>query len=265
MRGWLCRKRYIKIKNTVCGLQRYSRAFIARQRYKIMLDNYKATQIQRFCRGYLARMAYKKKLRDIIKCQALIRSFLARRLYKRMKAEARTISHIQKMYKGLENKIISLQQRIDELTKENNLLKTKNLEISDLRYVFSCYLMVFCSIFLFFFIKTFEFYKICFSFIFEKFFSNRQKLELKKNLENELKLLRIELNDKDQLLKKITKQLEVERDEKMVLLDEKIREETLWNEQKKQWRLENEELKRQVDEMIDMTKKEQSRKIFLYH
>lgn len=177
-------------------------------------------QIQRFCRGYLARLAYKSKLRQIIVCQSAVRRFLAKRLYKKMKAEARTISHMQKMYKGLENKIISMQQRIDELNKENVQLKTKNNEIPELK----------------------------------------SKLEIMKNMENELKAIRIESGKKDEIIVSIRKELENEQDEKMNILEDKAVAEQEWNSQKQTWRVENEELKKQVHEMIEMAKKEENGK-----
>jgi myosin V len=91
------------------------------------------TQVQRLCRGYLARQRFKEKQKKIILAQSMVRSFLARRLYKKLRAEARTISHIQKMYKGLENKIIELQQKIDHLNRENGSLKIQTAEVVDLK------------------------------------------------------------------------------------------------------------------------------------
>lgn len=142
-----------------------------------------------------------------------------------MKAEARTISHMQKMYKGLENKIFSMQQRIDELNKENVKLKTKNNEIPEL--------------------KT--------------------KLEVMRNMENELKVMRTESVKKDDLIVSIRQQLENERDEKMCILEEKAVAEQEWNQQKQTWVVENVELKKQVHEMIEMAKKEEHGKIYQLH
>lgn len=86
----------------------------------------------------------------------------------------------------------------------------------------------------------------------------RAKLDAKKNIENELKSLKSVLVEKDASLMSVTKQLELERDEKMMLLEEKDREEQEWNTQRQTWRVENEELKRQFDEMIELAKKEES-------
>lgn len=133
LRGWICRHRYIRLKKSIQAIQRYGRGYMARNRFKIAMENYKATEIQRFCRGYLARKAYQRKLRNIIIVQSCVRKFLARRLFKKMKAEARTISHLEKRYKGLENKIIELQQKYDSINKENSGLKVQVAEIPELK------------------------------------------------------------------------------------------------------------------------------------
>lgn len=84
-------------------------------------------------RGWLARREYKRMRRRIVVCQAAVRRFLARRRYKKMKIEARSIEHVKKLNKGLENKIISLQQRIDELTKVNGELRNYQNEANELK------------------------------------------------------------------------------------------------------------------------------------
>lgn len=73
--------------------------------------------------------------RQIVICQAAIRRFLARRKYKKLRIEARSIEHVKKLNKGLENKIISLQQRMDELSKTNNELRNYQNEANELKYV----------------------------------------------------------------------------------------------------------------------------------
>lgn len=74
-----------------------------------------------------------KRRRQIIICQAAVRRFLARRQYKRLRIEARSIEHVKKLNKGLENKIISLQQKIDEVNKANNELKGYQNEVNELK------------------------------------------------------------------------------------------------------------------------------------
>uniref|UniRef100_A0A1B0DFZ0 Dilute domain-containing protein n=1 Tax=Phlebotomus papatasi TaxID=29031 RepID=A0A1B0DFZ0_PHLPP len=218
VRGWICRRKYLRLRRVALGLQTYGRGMFARERYRIKLDNFKATEIQRFCRGYLARRRFALKRQRIVLCQAAIRAFLARKLYKRMKAEARTVAHIQMRYKGLENKIISMQQRMDEINKENLALKAKVSEIPELK----------------------------------------QKVEVAKAMENEVKALRAALAERDGALEMMKKELDRERDEKMAIVEEKATDEAKWNEQRASWRRENEELKMQVEEMVEMAKKEDS-------
>ncbi|XP_035794432.1 unconventional myosin-Va-like isoform X1 [Anopheles albimanus] len=209
VRGWLQRKKYVAIRTAVLGIQTRARGYMARRKFREVLDNYKATQIQRFCRGYLARRRYRERLSHIIKCQAAIRRFLARRAFKRLKAEARTVAHIQKMYKGLENKIIELQQRYDTVSKENVALKKQTAEVGELR----------------------------------------QKLEAMKRLESEIKHLQLQLSQKDERLILTIRQLEGERDEKMQLLEERQREEETRLREREQLEQELAKVRREVTEI----------------
>ncbi|XP_035906394.1 unconventional myosin-Va isoform X4 [Anopheles stephensi] len=218
-RGWLQRKKYVAIRKAVLGLQTRARGFMARRKFHAVLDNYKATQIQRFCRGYLARRRYRARLANIIKCQAAVRRFLARRAFKKLKAEARTVAHIQKMYKGLENKIIELQQRYDALAKENAALKKQNVEVVEMR----------------------------------------QKLEGMKRLESELKLLQLQLIQKDEKLMLSIRQLEGERDEKMQLLEERQREGEDHQREREALEQELAKVRREVTEISAVTQIERAR------
>lgn len=60
-------------------------------------------------------MACKQKLRNIVTVQCCVRKYLARKVFKRLKAEARSVEHVKSLNKGLEKKIIELQQKIQEL------------------------------------------------------------------------------------------------------------------------------------------------------
>ena len=75
----------------------------------------KATFIQAHVRGWLARRRYKKIMRGIILLQAHYRRRKARKSYKIMKIESKSAEHQRQLNKGLENKIISLQQTIEKL------------------------------------------------------------------------------------------------------------------------------------------------------
>lgn len=88
---------------------------MARTRFRIMKDNAAAIVIQRFARGCLVRMACKKRLRNIIIVQSCVRKRQAKKIFRRLKAEARSVEHVKSLNKGLEMKIITLQQKIDEM------------------------------------------------------------------------------------------------------------------------------------------------------
>lgn len=130
---------------------------------------------------------------------------------------------MQKMYKGLENKIISLQQRIDELNKDNTKLKQRTVEIPELK----------------------------------------AKIEAHRAVDAELKTHRIQLLEKDALLQQMALQLEQERDEKMALMVDRERDLELWEHSKQTWRIENDNLKEQVQEMIEKASNQANGKLFL--
>ncbi|CAH1990989.1 unnamed protein product [Acanthoscelides obtectus] len=133
VRGFLQRKKFHSIHRCIVGIQKYARGYLARIRFLRIKYNAKAIVIQRYIRGYLARERYKAKLRKIIICQAAVRRYLARKQYKRLRVEARSIEHVKKLNKGLENKIISLQQKLDEMNKVNVELKNYQNEVLELK------------------------------------------------------------------------------------------------------------------------------------
>ncbi|XP_076377233.1 dilute class unconventional myosin isoform X3 [Megalopta genalis] len=181
VKGWLKRQRYLKIKRTIIGIQKYGRGKMARERYKKMKDNAAAITIQRFSRGYLVRMACKKKLEDIVIVQACIRRHLAKKVFRRLKAEARSVEHVKSLNKGLEKKIMTLQQKITELSKENQSLKNVQNEMTELKH----------------------------------------KLEVLKAVDAENKKLNIILLEKEKELEKMQGTIKAERDEKMDILQDK--------------------------------------------
>uniref|UniRef100_A0A1B0A9C2 Myosin motor domain-containing protein n=1 Tax=Glossina pallidipes TaxID=7398 RepID=A0A1B0A9C2_GLOPL len=97
------------------GIQQYARGMLARKHFQEAMEHHKATQIQKYIQRYIASREYHARMHNIVVCQAAVTRFLARRQFKGFKATAKTICHTKKMYKGLENKIITMQQRIDEL------------------------------------------------------------------------------------------------------------------------------------------------------
>lgn len=73
-----------------------------------------AVIIQKRIRGWLARCWYKRCLESIVYLQCCIRRMRARRELKKLKIEARSVEHFKKLNKGMENKIMQLQRKVDE-------------------------------------------------------------------------------------------------------------------------------------------------------
>lgn len=71
--------------------------------------------IQSIVRMWLCYRRYQNTLAKIIKVQCCVRRWFARRRLKALKKEARSVAHVTKLNKGLENKIFMMQQKITEL------------------------------------------------------------------------------------------------------------------------------------------------------
>lgn len=121
---------------------------------------------------------------------------------------------MQKMYKGLENKIISLQQKIDEFAKDNQQLRRQNAEIPNLQKKLDASKH---------FVEDF----------------NKQSLIIKK-LEEDIQLTR--------------KQLDNERDEKLAILDEKTKDESELKQKLDELTAEKEELSIEIDTLKENAK-----------
>ncbi|XP_015117922.1 unconventional myosin-Va isoform X2 [Diachasma alloeum] len=181
IRGWLARSRYQRLKRTIIKLQTYARGLLARRKYQGMKDNAAALLIQRLVRGYLVRRACRKKIKDIIVVQCCVRKYLARKIFRRLKAEAKSVEHVKSLNKGLENKIISLQHKIQAINEESKGLRVFQAEAIELK----------------------------------------SKLEGMKAVEAENKRLISLLTEKEKELERMEGDMKRERDEKMDLLMER--------------------------------------------
>ncbi|XP_077476300.1 unconventional myosin-Va isoform X5 [Stigmatopora argus] len=121
----VARKCYRQKQKAALAIQTILRAYMARQMYKALLRQHMAVIIQKRARGWLARCWYKRCLSSIVYLQCCFRRMRARRQLKKLKIEARSVEHFKKLNKGMENKIMQLQRRIDEQTKENKSVNEK--------------------------------------------------------------------------------------------------------------------------------------------
>jgi myosin-5 len=114
-RTFVARRTYLNVRVSIVKLQARCRGYLARKNRELVVLNQKATLIQAHVRGFLARRRYDKVIRGITLCQAHFRRRKARKIFKDMKIEARSVEHQKQLNKGLENKIISLQQQIEKI------------------------------------------------------------------------------------------------------------------------------------------------------
>ncbi|CAB3241956.1 unnamed protein product [Arctia plantaginis] len=181
VRGWLCRVKYQRLRRLAIGLQAHARGFMARRLYKDKRKVKAVITVQRYARGYLARQRVKKMRRQIIIGQSVIRRFLARRQYKRLRIEARSLDHVKTLNRGLENKIISLQQKLGDAMEKAKGIEPLLIQIADLK----------------------------------------AKLEVLKLVEMEVKVLRADKTDKDNIIASLQEDLANEKDSNKRLYDEK--------------------------------------------
>lgn len=193
VRGWLKRVQYQRLRRLTIGLQARARGLLARQRYQQMRYNHAALIIQTAVRGWICRCKYLQDRRHVIIAQNAVRRFLARRKLRKLKLEARSVEHVKKLNKGLENKIISLQQRIGELVKENSALKVSANELVEVR----------------------------------------SKLDVFRGVDIELKKSKSCLQEKDIEIKQLLELIEKEKDEKTKLRLEFEEERNRWNSENK--------------------------------
>ncbi|XP_053176263.1 unconventional myosin-Va isoform X2 [Scomber japonicus] len=119
------RKRYRQKQAAALAMQTILRAYMARQKYQALLREHKAVIIQKHIRGWLARSWYKRCLVSLVYLQCCFRRMKARRELKKLKIEARSVEHFKKLNKGMENKIMQLQRKIDEHVKDNKVVSEK--------------------------------------------------------------------------------------------------------------------------------------------
>ncbi len=190
IRGWLKRVQYKRLKARTVRLQARCRGFLARIKHKDVVYHTKAIIIQRNVRMWLQMQRYKREVRRVVLVQSLVRRFLAKKEHKRMKIEARSVQHQKKLNQGLENKIISLQQKLTASEKLNKEVKALTESRQD---------MV-------------------------------KEIEVLKKAETEGKSALKQVNTLEEEISLLRKELEKERAEKVDLINEREKEQTEWKE-----------------------------------
>ncbi|OWK09423.1 hypothetical protein Celaphus_00006212, partial [Cervus elaphus hippelaphus] len=99
IRGWLLRKKYLRMRNAAITVQRYVRGHQARCYAKFLRRTKAATIIQKHWRMYVARRRYKITRTATIVLQSYLRGYLARNRYHKMLREHKAVI-IQKWVRG---------------------------------------------------------------------------------------------------------------------------------------------------------------------
>uniref|UniRef100_A0A672M8Z9 Unconventional myosin-Va-like n=1 Tax=Sinocyclocheilus grahami TaxID=75366 RepID=A0A672M8Z9_SINGR len=129
-RMWAARRQFLRQRAAAVLIQRLLRGYTARLEYKRLVCEHKALLIQRWVRGFLARWRFRRIKRAVVYLQCCVRRMLARRELKKLKIEARSVEHYKKLNVGMENKIMQLQRKLDEQHKDNRELseQTRQME-----------------------------------------------------------------------------------------------------------------------------------------
>ncbi|KAL4216467.1 myosin V [Mactra antiquata] len=127
-RGYHTRKSFNRIQTSVLKIQAAIRGYFGRKEFQRRLYEHKTTLIQARIRAFLERKRYLRVMYGIVKIQGHYRRRKAKAELKRLKIEAKSVDHMKNVNKGLENKIIQLQQQLDNKKKQTTDVISKQEE-----------------------------------------------------------------------------------------------------------------------------------------
>lgn len=108
-----CRKR----RRFVVQLQAQIRAY----RVRLLIDKLryqrKVVVIQKWVRMFLLRKKFSRQKSAAVTLQCWMRRIWAQRELKSLRIQAKSIDHVKNLNRGLEQKIMDLQRKVDELVK----------------------------------------------------------------------------------------------------------------------------------------------------
>ncbi|VTJ70777.1 Hypothetical predicted protein [Marmota monax] len=99
IRGWLLRKKYLRMRKAAITVQRYVRGYQARCYAKFLRRTNAAVIIQKYWRMYVVHKKYKIKRAATIVLQSYLRGYLARNRYRKILREHKAVI-IQKWIRG---------------------------------------------------------------------------------------------------------------------------------------------------------------------
>jgi len=128
-RGFLARKAYLQQRESAIAIQTQIRGYMARKQLNHLRRERAAIKIQKVFRGQREYHKYQEARRNIIFVQSCIRRIAAVNVFKQLKIEAKSITHIKKLNYQLENKVFELSQ---SLTQRDHELKESAQKIDTL-------------------------------------------------------------------------------------------------------------------------------------
>ncbi|RXM98510.1 Unconventional myosin-Va [Acipenser ruthenus] len=108
------RRLYLLIRSAAVTIQAFARGALARCLYR-----------QARVRGWSARRSFLRVRGAVLYLQCCYRRMRARRELKQRRMEARSVEHYRQLNKGMEVKLMQLQRRADEQSRESSLLKER--------------------------------------------------------------------------------------------------------------------------------------------
>ncbi|XP_031596926.1 unconventional myosin-Vb isoform X2 [Oreochromis aureus] len=120
------RREFLRVRRAVVTIQAYAKGMFTRRIYQEFLLHHKAMIIQKNVRGWMQRKKFRRARNAAITIQCAFRRMHAKRQLKQLKIEARSAEHLKKLNTGMENKIVQLQRKMDDQSKE---LRTQNEQL----------------------------------------------------------------------------------------------------------------------------------------
>lgn len=153
IRGWVYRRRFLRMKAAAITIQKYWRGYAQRQRYKKMRVGYMRLQalirsrvlshrfrhlrghivgLQAHARGYLVRREYGHKMWAIIKIQSRVRGMIAMKRYKKLREDYRKYNEVLRL-RRLEEQELKHQgnKRAAEIAEQHYLDRLNEIERRD--------------------------------------------------------------------------------------------------------------------------------------
>ncbi|XP_032906319.1 unconventional myosin-Va isoform X3 [Amblyraja radiata] len=124
-RMYAARQKFLRFRSATIVIQSFIRGFRGRRQYKAILREQKATILQKHMRGWMAKRKYRRTHHAIVYLQCCYRRMMAKRELKKLKIEARSVEHYKTLNIGMENKIVQLQCKVNNQTKEMKSLLEK--------------------------------------------------------------------------------------------------------------------------------------------